>query len=119
MNRSILAVDLPTHDAPIVLDIGTIYGAFLTLNDARDPRGLRYPLALLLTIAVMAKLSGSSQVAAIADWARTRADVLAELFDLKRTTMPHQASWTRVFGQAVAVSALEQVVAPECRTCHC
>jgi len=111
MNRTILVVEMPTEDTPIVLDLGAIYRQFQTLADGRKRRGLRYPLAVLLTIAVLAKLSGYSQVAAIVDWARARADALADLFDLARPTMPHQATWTRVFAQAVAITALEQAVA--------
>jgi len=111
MNRTILAVDMPTQEAPIVLDLGAIYHQFQTLADRRKRRGVRYPLAVLLTIAVLAKLSGYSQIAAIADWARARADALVELFDLKRPSMPHEATWTRVFAQALVITALEQVVA--------
>jgi predicted transposase YbfD/YdcC len=105
------AVALPTQDAPIELDLGAIYRQFQSLADARKRRGVRYPLAVLLTIAVLAKLCGYSQVAAIADWARARADALADLFELQRPSMPHEATWTRVLGQAVAVTALEQLVA--------
>jgi predicted transposase YbfD/YdcC len=36
--------------------------------DPRDPRGVRYPLASLLTVAVCAVLSGAVTFAAIADW---------------------------------------------------
>ena len=111
MNPSILVVEMPTHDTPIVLDLGAIYQQFQTLADGRKRRGVRYPLAVLLTIAVLAKLSGYSQIAAITDWAQARAEALAELFELKRPSMPHQATWTRVFGQALAVTALEQAVA--------
>jgi predicted transposase YbfD/YdcC len=111
MNRTTFTVELPTSDAPILLDLGAIYCQFLTLADGRKRRGVRYPLAVLLTIAVMAKLAALSQIAAIADWARARADSLAELFELKRPSMPHEATWTRVFGQALAITALEQAVA--------
>jgi predicted transposase YbfD/YdcC len=36
---------------------------------------------------------------------------LVELFDLAHRSMPHEPTWSRVFGQAVAISALEQAVA--------
>ncbi|MET8352490.1 transposase family protein [Micromonospora sp. NPDC005206] len=36
--------------------------------DPRDPRGVRYPLAGLLTVAVCAVLAGASSFAAITDW---------------------------------------------------
>lgn len=111
MNRTTLVVEMPLEDTPLVLDLGAIYRQFQTLADARKPRGLRYPLAVLLTVAVMAKLAGYSQVAAIADWAQARSEALAELFELERRSMPHQSTWGRVLAQAVAVSALEQAVA--------
>lgn len=111
MDPTTLALELPSQDAPIVLDLGAIYRQFQTLADARKRRGVRYPLAVLLTIAVLAKLSGYSQLAAIADWAQARAEALAELFELRRSSMPHQATWTRVFAQALSITALEQAVA--------
>ena len=36
--------------------------------DPRDPRGVRYPLASLLTIAVCAVMAGAVTFAAICDW---------------------------------------------------
>jgi hypothetical protein len=42
--------------------------ALTTVPDPRSPRGLRYPLAGLLTVAVCAVLAGASSVTAIADW---------------------------------------------------
>src|SRR5512142_2234874 len=36
--------------------------------DPRNPRGVRYPLAGLLTVAVCAVMAGASSFAAIADW---------------------------------------------------
>ncbi|MBC8075870.1 MAG: transposase family protein [Chloroflexales bacterium] len=71
---------------------------------------MRYPLAVLLTIALIAKLSGYSQVRALAEWARERAVELAALFGLARTTMPHPTTWSRVLSRAAAATALEQAL---------
>jgi len=111
MHLTPLSVDVPSLDLPAHFDFDTIYCQFQTLADMRKRRGVRYPLAVLLTIAVMAKLAGSSGARAIADWATLRAEVLAELFDLPRPRMPHLTTWTRVFGHAVLLEAVEQVVA--------
>jgi hypothetical protein len=111
MHLTPLSVDVPPLDAPVVFDFGMIYRQFQTLADTRKRRGVRYPLAVLLTIAVMAKLAGYSGARAIADWATLRAEVLAEVFDLPRPRMPHLTTWTRVFGHAVILEAFEQVVA--------
>jgi hypothetical protein len=42
--------------------------ALTEIPDPRDPRGVRYPLAGLLTVAVCAVLAGASSFAAITDW---------------------------------------------------
>ena len=106
-----LSVEIPSIEPPVSFDFASIYHQFQTLADMRKRRGVRYPLAVLLTIAVMAKLAGYSGARAIADWAALRADVLAELFDLPRPRMPHLTTWIRVFGHAVVLEAFEQVVA--------
>ena len=111
MHLTPLSVDVPSLDLPAVFDFDTIYRQFQTLADTRKRRGVRYPLAVLLTIAVMAKLAGSSGARAIADWATLRAELLADVFELPRPRMPHLTTWTRVFGHAVVLEAFEQVVA--------
>jgi predicted transposase YbfD/YdcC len=94
-----------------MLDIGALYRQFQSVPDSRKRRGRRYPLAVLLTIAVLAKLAGASGVRALADWAKLRSQEFADLFDLPRPSMPHATTWTRVFGHAALVEAVEQAVA--------
>src|SRR5215212_6494118 len=105
MYLTALSVEVSSLDVPVVFDFGTIYRQFQTLTDTRKRRGVRYPLAVLLTIAVMAKLAGYSGARAIADWATLRAQLFAQLFDLPRPRMPHLTTWTRVFGHAVVLEA--------------
>lgn len=93
------------------LDLAAIYHHFQSIPDLRDRRGVRYPLALLLTVALWAKLAGACQLRAIAEWARERQGELSELFELSRPHMPHPTTWSRVFGSAVALDALEQQLA--------
>jgi predicted transposase YbfD/YdcC len=102
-------IQLP-DDLPFVFSLQALAERFQMLTDQRKARGVRYPLDVLLVVAVLAKLSGHSRLEALADWARIRAAELAPLFGLKRPTMPHQSTWSRVFGDAVDVDDLEQVV---------
>jgi DDE_Tnp_1-associated/Transposase DDE domain len=110
MHAIIVTLTLPRTDQPVTLDLAAVYAHFQTLPDLRKRRGIRYPLAVLLTIAVLAKLAGYSQARAIADWAQLRAAALATVFGLPRATMPHPTTWSRVFAHAVAVEALDTVV---------
>jgi predicted transposase YbfD/YdcC len=49
--------------------------ALTAVPDPRSPRGLRYPLAGLLAVAVCAVMAGASSVAAIADWLHDLDDI--------------------------------------------
>jgi len=102
-------IQLP-DDLPFAFSLQALAERFQTLTDQRKARGLRYPLDVLLVVAVLAKLSGHSRLESLTDWARIRAAALAPLFGLKRPTMPHQSTWSRVFGRAVDVDQLEQVL---------
>lgn len=108
MHSTILPFGLPLpSDLPCAFDLGALTSTFEALVDQRDPRGVRYPLAPLLALAVCAKLAGHSRITALAEWAQLRAPDLATLFGLARTTMPHPSTWSRLFAQAVDVVALE------------
>lgn len=99
-------------DQTITIDLAALLTQLQTVPDQRKRRGVRYPLAVLLTIAVLAKLCGDSQVHALADWAHARAAELAAVFGLSRPRMPHPTTWTRVLGNAVAAAAIEAALQP-------
>jgi predicted transposase YbfD/YdcC len=102
-------IQLPTT-LPFAFSLQALLDRFQTLTDGRKPRGVRYPLEVLLLVAVLARLSGASQLEPMAHWARLRAQGLASMLGLKRATMPHQVTWSRVFASAVAVDELEQLL---------
>lgn len=97
-------------DLPFAFSVQALANRLEELTDRRKRRGVRYPLAMLLTLAVLAKLSGHTRLEPMADWARLRAEQLARLFGLKRASMPHQSTWSRVLGQAVDVEQLEKLL---------
>lgn len=102
-------IQLPA-EMPFAFSVQALLDQLQTLTDKRKPRGVRYSLAVLLLIAVLARLAGQSRLEPMADWARLRAADLAALLGLPRTTMPHQSTWSRVFGHGVDVGELEQVL---------
>ena len=72
------AATTPTETAARPVTEGEQAGLLLALaavTDPRSPRGLRYPLAGLLTVAVCAVLAGASSVTAIADWLHDLDDI--------------------------------------------
>jgi predicted transposase YbfD/YdcC len=99
------ALPLPAA-VPFAISIHALAAQLTQVVDQRHPRGVRYPLAPLLTIAILAKLAGHSRLEALADWARLRAAPLAQLFGLRRPTMPHARTWGRILAHAVDPTAL-------------
>jgi predicted transposase YbfD/YdcC len=110
MNASTVTVIPCGQDLPVTINLGALYCQFQRVPDQRSARGVRYPLAMLLTVAVLAKLSGASQVRALADWARERAVELAQWFGLSRASMPHPSTWSRILGHAVLAETVEDAL---------
>ncbi len=96
----------------VTINVSALREHLALVPDQRKPRGVRYPLAVLLVIAVLAKLCGQSQVHALAHWAQERAPELATLFGLTRPRMPHPTTWTRILGHRVAADAIEDALRP-------
>ena len=109
MQYSTLPFTLTNSDQPYLIDVAAHYAQAQTLNDARKARGRRYPLALIITIAVLAKLAGYSRVEAVADWAKLSQNELHLWFGTKSACMPHHTTWSRILGWAVSVGDIERV----------
>ena len=61
------SIDLPAA-VPFAFSLQDLAARLATLLDHRDPRGVRYPRAAMLTIAILAKLAGYQRGEALADW---------------------------------------------------
>lgn len=76
---------LPPHLAltrPITMDVTALLARLQTVPDGCKRRSIRYPLAVLLSIAVLAKVRGDSHVHALADRAHARARSLPDSLGL-------------------------------------
>ncbi|WP_141508805.1 transposase family protein [Candidatus Chloroploca asiatica] len=58
MQDSTVPFTLVDSNEPCVIDVGALSAAVSTLTDRRKARGRRSPLALIMTVAVLAKLAG-------------------------------------------------------------
>ena len=106
-----------------VFDVESAFSYFERVKDKRKARGLQYPLAAVLTLCVLGKLSGQTTPAEIADWVRYRAEWLCErlgltqripkgTFGVKKTgqvKMPCAGSYSRILSTSMDTDDLEQV----------
>jgi predicted transposase YbfD/YdcC len=95
-------------EAGLVFDVGSLYAHFQTLSDKRKRRGLRYSLALVLLILMLAKTCGENHPSGIAEWAKHRTKMLADLLKLERKKMPHHSTYRRILSEVVNVAELER-----------
>jgi predicted transposase YbfD/YdcC len=110
MKDTTLSLSLPLPSVAMLFDLDALYACLQTIPDHRHRRGVRYPLASLLMIGVLAKLAGQDSSRAMAHWAQLRSHELSQLFHLKRESMPHYSTWSRVLGHGVEPSEVEEIV---------
>src|SRR2546430_12654344 len=110
MKDTTISASLRLPKEALLFDLDALYACLQTIPDHRHRRGVRYPLASLLMIGVLAKLAGQDSSRGMAHWAKLRARELSRLFHLKRERMPHYSTWSRALGQGVEPNEVEQIV---------
>lgn len=93
---------------PFFFDVGSLYEHLESLTDRRDPRGVRYPLAVALVFVILAKLAGEDEPHGIAQWVALRQELLKEALRFERHSVPHPTTYARILGNAVDVEQLQQ-----------
>jgi hypothetical protein len=74
--------------------------------DPRNPRGVRYPLAAVLSLAVLAMLTGAKSYTAIAQFGRQRGAALARALGFRRGTTLRKSTLSNLF-RRLDVAAFE------------
>jgi predicted transposase YbfD/YdcC len=94
----------------IVFSINSLYAFLLKLTDRRKRRGVRYSLANVLVLLILAKLCGQNKPYGIAEWAQNRSEFLVDVLQLKRTRLPHHSTYRRVLDVGLEGTELEQLI---------
>jgi DDE_Tnp_1-associated len=87
----------------------SVYGAFEQVTDGRHKRGVRYSVALILTLIVLAKLAGMTTPRGIAEWVRLRAGWLRTVLPVRRKSFPCAATYSNVL-QTLDAEQVNEVV---------
>lgn len=110
MKHNTVSSSLEQKPDPFIFDVDSLFYYLDCLTDQRDPRGVRYPLAVALCFVILAKLAGENDPEGIAHWVSLRKDMLIEALSLKRKTTPHPTTYTRILGRAVSPQQLQESV---------
>jgi predicted transposase YbfD/YdcC len=109
MNYTTFENTLEQVQVPLDIDAMSVYRALEQVQDGRHKRGVRYSMALILTLILLAKVAGMTTPAAIAHWVRLRANWLRQVLPRDRQSFPCAATYSNVL-QAVDAEQLNQVV---------
>lgn len=110
MNNTTIALNIALPDVPFMLEIQALYHKLEALSDQRRPKGLRYSLAVLVMLALLAKFAGQNSIAQIAAWVKGHCPELVQLLALSRPTMPHPVTFSRVLGDKVDSTQVQSLI---------
>jgi predicted transposase YbfD/YdcC len=90
------------------VELKSLAAFFAQITDQRKRRGVRYQLAPLLVLIVLAKICGADTPSAIADWVGERADLLKQALGLAWKRMPHHSTYRRILSGGMKMDELEE-----------
>jgi predicted transposase YbfD/YdcC len=93
-----------------VISVGQLYNYLLQVKDGRKRRGIRYQIATILILFILAKMCGQDKVYGIADWIQQRSEFLLEALNLKYKRLPHHSTYRRIMTDEVEGENLERIV---------
>ena len=80
MKDTTILMSLRLPNDALLFDLDELYARLQTICDHRKKRGVHYPLASLLMIAVLAKLAGQDSSRGMSHWAKLRTQALHQVF---------------------------------------
>jgi hypothetical protein len=79
----------------IAIDPASLYHAFEKVKDGRKRKGVRYPLAFVLTLIMLGKMAGETTIEGIIDWIHLRKGKIKQLLNWPKK-FPTSDVYTRV-----------------------
>ncbi len=86
-----------------------LYEALKQVKDGRKKRGCRYSLALILTLLLLARLAGETEIRAAAHWIKLRKGWIIQQLHLRRASMPCLGTYLYALGKIDAQDLLSVV----------
>jgi predicted transposase YbfD/YdcC len=93
----------------IIFDIRDLETRFKQLTDTRHAQGKIYPLSMILTLVILAKLAGEDKPSGITEWIRLRCDSFVKLFKRTHQRMPCLNIIRGVLQEIVSLEELERI----------
>lgn len=91
------------------IDPHSLYALFEQIPDGRQARGRRYPLPLLLTLVVLAKLAGQTTLSGVAHWVRLRQEWVCRHLPEVKQHLPCANTYSYALARVSAEMVLTQM----------
>jgi predicted transposase YbfD/YdcC len=92
-----------------VYELNSLYAYLERITDPRKPKGIRYQLASLLLLILLAKMGGENHPTGITEWIKHREEGLVKLLKLPRKEVPHHCTIRRIL-QILDPEVFEKVI---------
>jgi len=83
-------------EQPVEIEALSVYRACEQITDGRAKRGIRYSVALVVTLILLGKLAGMTTPEAIAEWVQLRAGWLKQVLPMPRESFPCASTYRNV-----------------------
>jgi predicted transposase YbfD/YdcC len=93
----------------VAFDAADLASCLEQLTDTRDKRGKIYPLGMILTLVLLAKLAGEDKPSGMAEWIRLRSNAFVDLFAFKHERMPCLNSIRWVLQEVIVLEERERL----------
>ena len=93
-----------------VFSLGSLFSYLKLLTDTRKRRGIRYSLATIMVVLILAKLCGEDTAYAIADWVKQRGSYLGEVLHLQPKRWPHHSTYRRILQSCFDQAEFERLM---------
>lgn len=98
-------------EEPIKIEALSVYRACEQIPDGRAKRGIRYSVALVVTLILLGKLAGMTTPEAIAEWVQLRARWLKQVLPMPRESFPCASTYRNVL-RVLDAAQINQVLSP-------
>ena len=107
--RSII-LQSPLENTPLLIDVADLQQYLEKVPDRRHARGKIYPLSMVLTLILLAKLAGEDKPTGIASWIQERREELLACFDVVHERLPCLNTIRNILSEAIDLDELERLL---------
>jgi predicted transposase YbfD/YdcC len=109
MDSNTLQANQDCTESGFIFEIHSLYAYLKRVVDPRKSKGIRYQLATILLLILLAKLGGQDNPTGISEWVKHREAALVEMLKLPGKRVPHHCTYRRIL-QSLDPEQFEQVV---------